>query len=139
MMETIRTKKMIPKYVEVQSDDFEMVEVYKTSDGETFTELRDATKHESEFKFSKVEKTSYWFPMVSDIWYKAKDKDELEFLIEHLSENYGGRRYGESRLKVGEWFTHVTRDRDGQGPADHFLPLSKLKQDFSELLKLLEE
>jgi hypothetical protein len=140
MIETIKTKKFIPKYIEVQSDEFKEVETYKTSDGEEFSELREATAHEAKLKFSKMKKTSFWFPMVNDVWYKAKDEDELEFLINYLSKNYGGRRYGESRLKVGEWFTHVTRDRDGQGiVADHFLPLSKLKQDYADLLKLLEK
>ena len=62
----------------------------------------------------------------------------MEFLIEHISCNFGGRRYGVSRLKVGEWFTIVCKDRDGAGPADHFLPLSKLTTDYLSLLELLK-
>jgi len=138
MITTKRIKKMKVKLVEVQTDEFEETEVYLTDDGIEFTDLREAKRYESETRFNNAEKTKFWFPSVGDDWYKAKDKDELEFLIEHLSCNYGGRRYGVDRLRVGEWFTVVYKDRDGAGPADHFVPLHKLKEDYTKLLKKLE-
>lgn len=137
MIRTERVRKMKPKFIEVQSDEFEEIETYQTDDGKVFTELKDAKIHESELKFSKIEKFNYWFPMIGDIWYKAKTQDDLDFLIEHLSKNYGGRRYGVGRLRIGEWFTVVSMDRDGLGIADHFVPLSKLTQDYFALLKEL--
>lgn len=137
-MKTITTKKLKITYVPIETNEIETIEYYQTIDGETFSELRDATHHEAEVKFRNVDKTTFWFPMVDDIWYKAKDKSELEFLINYLSKTYG-KRYGESRLKVGEWFTVVSKDRDGVGNfADHFLPLSKLKEDYVKLLEQLE-
>jgi hypothetical protein len=137
-METITIRKMKPKYIEVQSDEFENIETYKASDGKIFAELRDATQYEAELKFGKAEKIFFWFPMIDDVWYKAKNEDELEFLKNHVAKTYG-RRYGESHLKVGEWFTVVHKDRDGNGNlADHFVSLSKLKESFYELLKILE-
>lgn len=136
-MKTITTKKLKITYVPIETNEIETIEYYQTIDGETFSELRDATHHEAEVKFRNVDKTTFWFPMVDDIWYKAKDKSELEFLINYLSKTYG-KRYGESRLKVGEWFTVVSKDRDGVGNfADHFLPLSKLKEDYVKLLEQL--
>jgi hypothetical protein len=137
-MKTIVTKRPKVKYIPIETEEIETVETYKTVDGEEFEQLRDATHHEAELRFRNVDKTTFWFPMVDDIWYKAKDADELEFLKNYLSKTYG-KRYGESRLKVGEWFTVVSKDRDGIGNfADHFLPLSKLKEDFAKLLEQLE-
>lgn len=137
-MKTIITKKLKVKYVPVETDEIETVETYQTIDGNIFEQFSDATHHEAELKFKNVEKTTFWFPMVDDTWYKAKDKDELEFLKNYLAKTYG-KRYGESRLKVGEWFTVVSRDRDGTGYfADHFLPLNKLKDDYVKLLEQLE-
>lgn len=138
MIRTERVRKMKPKFVEVQSEEFEEVEIYITDDEKRFTDLREAKVYESETKFNRVEKTKFWFPTIGDNWYKAKDKDELDFLIEHLSCNYGGRRYGVDRLQVGEWFTIVCNDRDSAGPADHFVPLHKLKEDYAKLLEKLE-
>ncbi len=139
-MKTITTKRMIPKFIEVQSDDFEIVEEYQAEDGKVFSDLGEAVKHESQTKFNIIEKTSFWFPTIDDTWYKARDQKELDFLVNRLSVNYGGRRYGVTKLKPGEWFTHVAKDRDGVGTtADHFVPLSKLKECYAELLKLLEK
>lgn len=138
-MKEIITKKMKPKYVEVQSNEYETITIYEADDGMVFTELRDATHHEAELKFNKSEKISFWFPMIDDNWYKAKDEEELEFLKNYLAKTYG-RRYGETKLKVGEWFTIVSKNRDGGGDmADHFVPLSKLKESYLELLKVLEK
>jgi hypothetical protein len=138
-MKEIVTKKTKVKYIEIPTEEFETVIIYQTEDGETFTELRDAKIHEAELKFDKAEKQFFWFPMIADVWYKAKDEDELEFLKNHVSKTYG-RRYGEDRLKVGEWFTVVHKDRDGTGNlADHFVSLSKLKKSYSELMEILEK
>lgn len=139
MIRTERVRKMRPKFVEVQSDEFEEVEIYITDDEKQFMDLREAKVYESETKLSKVEKTKFWFPLIGDNWYKAKDKEELDFLIERLSCNFGGRRYGVDRLQVGEWFTVVSKDREGAGPADHFVPLHKLKEDYTKLLEKLEQ
>ena len=138
-MREIRTNKEKMRTVEVPTGEHYEEISYETSDREKFVELRDASKHEADLTFKKAEKISFWFPMIDDNWYKAKDEEELKFLIEYLSTNYGGRRYGVGRLKVGEWFTVVAKDRDSLGTADHFVPLSKLKEDYSELLKLLEK
>lgn len=138
MITTKRVRKMKPKFIEVQSDEFEETEIYVADDGKEFTDLREASKYDSELKLNKIEKTKFWFPMIGDNWYKAKDKDELEFLINHLSCNYGGRRYGADRLQVGEWFTVVCQDRDNAGPTDHFVPLHKLKEGYKKLLEKLE-
>jgi hypothetical protein len=139
MVKTIKEKKPKTKFVEVETNELEIIERYQTEDGKIFTELREANKHEANLKLAETEQFSYWFPMIADTWYKAKDKEELEFLKNKLSETYG-RRYGEGRLKVGEWFTVVHKDRDGNGNyADHFVPLSKLKESFYELVSLLQE
>jgi hypothetical protein len=139
MVKIIKDKKPKKKYIEVESNETETTETYQTEDGKVFIELRDAYAHESELKLGKAKKVFYWFPMIDDTWYKAKDEEELLFLKNKLAKTYG-RRYGEGRLKVGEWFTVVTKDRDGMGNlADHFVPLSKLKDSFYELLHLLEE
>lgn len=138
-MKEIITRKMKPKYIEIQSDEFEEIITYQTSDGKDFTELRDAKNHEAELKFDKAEKEFFWFPMIGDTWYKAKDEEELEFLKNYVAKTYG-RRYGETKLKPGEWFTVVHRDRDGNGIfSDHFVSLNKFKESYLELLKLLEE
>ena len=138
-MKTIVTKKRKLRYIPVETDETETVETYETSDGELFDNLRTANHHEAELKFRNVDKSSFWFPMINDIWYRAKNKEELEFLKNYLSKSYG-KRYGESRLKVGEWFTVVSKDRDGVGNfADHFVPLSKLKEDYFKLIEQLEK
>jgi hypothetical protein len=138
-MKELVTRKMKPKYVEIQTDEFEEITTYETSDGKVFNELREANHHEAFLRYKATEKTTFWFPMIDDIWYKAKDEDELQFLKDYLSKSYG-RRYGESKLKVGEWFTIVSKNRDGgEEIVDHFVPLSKLKESYSELLKILEK
>lgn len=131
---------MKPKYIQVQSDEFETVTEYQALDGKIFSDLRETLEYEADLKFEAVEKTSFWFPMIDDTWYKAKDEQELKFLIEHLSTNYGGKRYGTDKLKVGEWFTVVHKDRDGTNTsADHFVALSKLRDSYRELLEFLGE
>ena len=138
MIKTIKTKKPKVKYVEIDTEEFQETETYQTEDGEIFTNLKEANAHSSDLKLESIRKISYWFPLVSDDWYKAKDENELEFLKNKLAKSYG-RRYGEGRLKVGEWFTVSHWDRDDTGNyVDHFVPLSKLKESYQELVELLE-
>lgn len=138
-MKEVKIKTPVVNYIPAQTDKYSEEIVYETSDGERFKEYGDASIHESELKLDKAEKIFFWFPMIDDSWYKAKDEEELQFLKDHLSKSYGNR-YGENKLKVGEWFTvsHKNRDLDGK-PVDHFVPLSKLKESYEELLKLLGE
>lgn len=139
-MKEIKIKTPIVDYIPVQTDKYATETVYETRDGKRFGSFREASTHEAEIILDKAEKKFYWFPMLEDVWYKAKDEEELEFLKNHLSKSYG-RRYGERRLKVGEWFTvsHRNRDKDSSQFVDHFVPLSKLKESFEELLKILGE
>jgi hypothetical protein len=132
-MEKIVKKVMIPKYVEVQSDDFKEVITYKTVDGKEFTSYLNAQQHEDELTYRSLEKAEFEFQEVGDYWYKVKSQEELDALIRHLSRS--GSLYKANDIKIGEWFsTHWDID----GEYCDIVPLSEFKKNVEELYKFLE-
>lgn len=142
-MEKIIKKILVPKYIQVQSDEFKEEVIYKTFDGKEFISYDDAFEHEDELKYG--DEIPYYdngdIVSTGDTWYKARDKDELEYLIRRLSKNkynkYSPR--GEKKINPGEWFS-VVYDYDPNGPDTvTFVPLNELKEDVRDLLKNLHE
>jgi hypothetical protein len=138
-MEKITKRVMIPKYVQVQSEEFEEVEIYKTSDGLEFISFSDALEHESILKYGEEIICVATGGLISTgySWYKARDQEELEYLIRRLS----GRYIAENAeyIKAGEWFS-IVYEQDSNGPdTATFVPLRSLKEDYEQLLKDLSE
>jgi hypothetical protein len=104
-MKKIVKKIMVPKYIEVQSDEFENVTTYETFDGKMFDSKDDAEHHETKLKFSKLREESlqYDFPDVSGSWYKANTEADLQFLKDYFVSPYD-ISHGMDTIKVGEWF-----------------------------------
>ena len=124
---------MVPKFIEVQSDDFKEVITYKTVDDKEFNSYFNAQQHEDELTYRAVEEAEFEFQAIGDYWYKVKSQEELDAFIRHLSRN--GSLYKANDIKIGEWFT---THWDVDGEYCDIVLLSEFKKNVEELYGFLE-
>lgn len=138
-MKEITTRKENMRTVEVPTRGYYTEITYETVDGKIFKDQRDALIHEADLRYDTtpyIEANE--IPSVSNIWHKARDEDELDFMTRYISRGYG-KTYGTENLKVNEWFT-VKYEYDSDGPdTAEFVPLSEFKKAVDELMEKLKE
>jgi hypothetical protein len=136
-MEKIVKKVTVPKYIQVQSDDYKEVIIYKTSDDKEFASSKEAQNHEDELLYEKLPHVSYNIVSTGYSWHKANTQEELDALIRHTSSRFVSRNTEE--LKLGEWFTIVYDYNDNSYDTATYVPLNELAADIKELMELLNE
>ena len=110
---------------------------YEAYDGTVFSRLEDAQAHETKLIFLEIERReieidSYY---LSDVWYKAKNQEQLDRLIKVYSAEY--ILFNEEELRVGEWFS-VFYDYDPNGPDTvEFITLNNLQNNIRSLMEQL--
>jgi len=129
---------MIPKYIEIQSDEFEDVITYETSDGKIFSKKNEAELYEKKLKFAEIRENSiqYDLPDVFGSWYKVDVEDDLEFLKDYFTTPYDIVK-GMDSVKVKEWFcVSVSYGGDSKDTIT-FITKSDFKASVDDLLNRL--
>ena len=132
-MEKIVKKVMIPKLIEVQSEDFKEVVTYKTIDGQEFPSFDGAQKHEDRIIYDSVQYVETNLDDIGYYWYKAKTQEELDACTRHITNR--AHAHGVRYIKVGEWFNILWND-DGEDCT--LITLTEFKKNVDELYKFLE-
>jgi hypothetical protein len=140
-MKIHKNRHMIPKYVEVQSDDFEEIITYETEDGKIFDKdsLQEAKIHEHNLKMAKIEKRIFEdFIPVDDCWYKVKNQEEMDFIKEWYSDSKGVSISGQNKIKIGEWFCVHNLYAYDSTDVYTFVTLKEFKSNFEDFLNIFE-
>ena len=111
-MEITKEKKKVPKYIEVESDEYEIITIYKTSDGKIFKDINPYTKdarqlaeqHEDKLTFDKIETMMFELEEFGVAWYKANSQEELDAVKRHLLT--WGNLLEKGKIEPGKWFTY---------------------------------
>lgn len=134
-------KIMVPKIIEVQSNDFILKTSFETRDGKMFDDESTAERYEESLDFSKIEKIDLSnlgisFYDIGDFWYKPKDEKEADFLKQYF--NYPNCYInGIEKIKAGEWFNFRYDDFGDSRPAVTIRSLVEFKEDIDRLFKVL--
>ena len=140
-MKEHNNKRMIPKFVEVQSDEFETVTTYECEDGTSFDNKADAERYEARLKLGMAEHKEFdGFTEIYGKWYRAKNEDELNFLKNWLADRNpkSGNVSGDEKIKVGEWFTVHTRYNGDSRDEYIFVTLKDMKKEIQDFLDMFE-
>lgn len=141
-MKTHKNRRVIPKFIEVQSDDFEEVITYETEDGIIFDKdsLQQAKTHEHNLKMAKIDKRIFEdFIPVDDCWYKAKNQEEMDFIKEWYSDSKGVSISGKNKIRIGEWFCVHSLYAYDSTDVYTFVTLKEFKSNFEDFLNIFEE
>lgn len=133
-MEKIVKKMMIPKYIEVQSDEFKDVVVYKTIDGLEFKKEAEAILHESKLIYTDIPVIDFdIFPISEGRWYKPTDQKEVDSLIVIFKNNAKISEEHIKKIHVGEWI-NAYYDYGGDSCPDRYVIFTK-----DEFLRRVDE
>lgn len=129
---------MIPKFIEVQSDDFKEVVVYETIDGKTFDSEIQALHHEDRIKIGKIKKIYRDFE-IGDIWYNPSDDEQVDILKRRFSFSGDISEDNLNKIKTNQWI-NVHCNYGGDYPDEYTITtFDEFKKEIDALFALLSQ
>jgi hypothetical protein len=115
---------------------------YQTDDGKVYDDQKDAIRHQNNLDYNKklnsiksIKFNNVWYYENYWQWYYPQNKEELEFIKNHLNAN-DAEIYGE--LKINEWISGYSSDGGDHLDSYYITTLDVVKNDINNFINQLK-